>query len=655
MHFPLSTIKAKIVALCLMLGTLPTIFYAEYSSSRLTESLVSAERDYQLQEMQTLVYNFNSFYYSDLTQVLKGISKIRTELEDAYSDLERINENRLGDPSRGDQALRHYIEYVLPDDMYCLIVRPGGNLGGPGEAPEWILGTTLIDGSTLRDSPAQDAPQFRYAQDSSGTEYLALVQRSGVAPDQTLVLFSDLTDERRKFESLGSEDSFDNVHLFIESVRTRDSENIFIFDQEQNLLMYEQEMTLGGRIDEALLSAARKGESAQGTINIDGEPYLASIQYLKQIDAFMAVANRSSAVMQPIDQVKYLIYLVGLAITLVTTLLSVIVVSRIISPLRKMTRTATQIASAHLNSVGEIDSLAEALQPERNDEIGSLSAAFRRLFISLRESLDQIIEQASGRKRVEGELDAARKIQLGMLTTSFDLGEGHGSDVYALIQPAKEVGGDLYDVIMVGKHRLALVIGDVSDKGVPAALFMTMTLTLIREGLALGLPPDRLMDEANKRLCSHNPNMMFVTLCFVILDWRNRSLTYVNAGHCQPLIVSRDGRARRLEGLSGPVAGAAEEVSYKCFNDTLGEDEGMLLYTDGVTEAQDQGGRLFGEECLEEFAKAGIQRGDSAKSLCEGLLRRLAEHSGGAAQSDDITMLALLPRPSGVPQGRPSA
>src|SRR5690606_13383088 len=182
-------------------------------------------------------------------------------------------------------------------------------------------------------------------------------------------------------------------------------------------------------------------------------------------------------------------------------------------------------------------------------------------------------------------LNIARDIQMGLLPIPLPRNVLEKIDLYATMIPAKEVGGDLYDYFLLPDGRLCFAIGDVSDKGVPAALFMAVTRTLIRASAEDETDPARLMERVNNRLSENNPNVMFVTLVLGVLDLATGDLDWANGGHPPLCIVQTDGSLRLLEGRSGPACGVQEDLPYKSFSTRLAPGEILLGYTDGITEA----------------------------------------------------------------------
>jgi sigma-B regulation protein RsbU (phosphoserine phosphatase) len=241
------------------------------------------------------------------------------------------------------------------------------------------------------------------------------------------------------------------------------------------------------------------------------------------------------------------------------------------------------------------------------------------------------------REAQEREITIAREIQLGLLPSDFKaLAKGTGLDVHAVIEPARHVGGDLFEVLRLSDDRMVLAVGDVCGKGITAALFMAVTVTLLRT-LARQLDsPDEILHRLNDELAAQNPRNMFVTMS--CLDVRGGRVTCANAGHDTALLVGSAG-PRRVFPSTGTVIGLFPDRSYANETIELAPGETLVLYTDGVTEAADPGQAFFGDERLHACFAEGA--GPTAAESVDRLLGQVRAFAAGAAQSDDITILAL--------------
>ena len=249
------------------------------------------------------------------------------------------------------------------------------------------------------------------------------------------------------------------------------------------------------------------------------------------------------------------------------------------------------------------------------------------------------MEVMTAQKRMEGELSAARDIQMGILPDLDALPPEVGFSISAFLEPAREVGGDLYDCFTLEDGRKVLALGDVSGKGVPASLFMTMTVTLVRSALHSGLPPAQAMTQINALLADHNPGNMFVTLFLGIYTPSTGELIYANGGHCLPLIVNPKGELRQLKHLSGPLVGVMPGIEYIQFSDMLDFQESCFLYTDGLTEAMNSAKELYGDSRLNACLE--VHTNQTPHALHEAVFADICAFRGDEPPSDDITMMTI--------------
>jgi sigma-B regulation protein RsbU (phosphoserine phosphatase) len=319
---------------------------------------------------------------------------------------------------------------------------------------------------------------------------------------------------------------------------------------------------------------------------------------------------------------------------LLMVLVVVVLARRITGPLRQLAGAAREIGHDPLAAK------VPAIQTE--DEVADLGEALRRMQVDLIQYVDELKSTMDAKQRLEGELAAAQQIQMAMLPNLPTHGRLiDGCDVAATLIPAKAVGGDLFDLIPLPDGRLMFMVGDVSDKGAAAALFMAKTVTLVnllgREQVA----PGELLTRLNTELCRENEACMFVTAICGVLDPASGRVVFANAGHNPPLQCSSDHLASYTDMPPGTALGIFEEVSYSEAHLELGQGELLLLYTDGVTEAVNHELELFGEARLESLP---LQLFDTSRAIVEGVVKAVEDFAGGVEQADDITVLALRRR-----------
>ena len=274
------------------------------------------------------------------------------------------------------------------------------------------------------------------------------------------------------------------------------------------------------------------------------------------------------------------------------------------------------------------------------DEVGDLSQSFENMRLALKEYVANLATTTAAKERIESELKIARTIQLSFLPKRFPpFPERTEFEIHAELRAAREVGGDLYDFFLLDERHLFFSIGDVSGKGVPAALFMAVTKTLMKGVAEQHLSPSQVLAKVNHELYADNEQMMFVTLVCGALDLRTGELRYSNAGHLPPLWLRPSRPAAWIDLPKGPVLGISEAPAYLTQTLQLEPGDTLLLFTDGVNEAMNPDKQFYGDNRLRDFAEA--RAGAAPKELVEGLLGSVHQFAGGEEQSDDITVLAL--------------
>ncbi|MCX5785527.1 MAG: SpoIIE family protein phosphatase [Elusimicrobia bacterium] len=274
------------------------------------------------------------------------------------------------------------------------------------------------------------------------------------------------------------------------------------------------------------------------------------------------------------------------------------------------------------------------------DEVGDLARAFNKMTDDLKVYIKNLQETTAAKERIESELSIAKGIQAGMLPRLFPpFPERKEFDLHASMEPAKEVGGDFFDFFFVTENKLCIIIADVSGKGVPAALYMVITKTLLKtEGLR-GLPPCKILAAVNAILFPDNDACMFATVFCAVLDTETGEMEFANAGHNPPLLCAGPGRFEFLTMESGMVLGVAESFPYNSGKIRLSEGDTMFLYTDGVTEAMNPENALFSEKKLQ--AVLNTLKNESAENILRRIRVEIAAFAAGTPQSDDITMIVL--------------
>lgn len=263
--------------------------------------------------------------------------------------------------------------------------------------------------------------------------------------------------------------------------------------------------------------------------------------------------------------------------------------------------------------------------------------------LALKQSMDEL-NKAYGviklqKDRMQQELNVGHDIQMSMLPLVFPpFPERDEFSINALLKPAREVGGDFYDFFFISKDELCLVIGDVSGKGVPGALFMAVTRTMIKSSASGDRSPASIVTRVNDELSVDNPQSMFVTLFLGIVNVKSGEFRFTNAGHNPPYIIKNGGELACLDNRDGPIIGAIEGIAYRENELSFSRNDTLLLFTDGVTEAMDPAGELYLEDRLEGFLNK--QQALPTDVLVNEVLAAVEEFAADAEQADDITLLA---------------
>jgi sigma-B regulation protein RsbU (phosphoserine phosphatase) len=299
-----------------------------------------------------------------------------------------------------------------------------------------------------------------------------------------------------------------------------------------------------------------------------------------------------------------------------------------------------------VSAYGDMDNIRHAMNG------GAFDFATKPIDLDdLQRTIDKAVEQIeyirSAQKEhaqlvdIQTDLSVAREIQHAILPRTFDLKlpDAGNVNIYASMLAAKDVGGDFYDFFPVDDHRIAFTIADVSGKGVPAAIFMAVSRTLIKATGLQDLPTDECMSTVNDILCDESVGSMFVTVFYGIYDLQTGLINFTNAGHNPPYILRADGTVEPLQSACNLVLGAVEGVPFTSDTLQLNPGDTLFMYTDGVTEAENKNHDQFGESRLE--ATLAECKGTDSKHIVDTVNAKVKEFINGAAQSDDITQLVI--------------
>jgi len=398
----------------------------------------------------------------------------------------------------------------------------------------------------------------------------------------------------------------------------------FFDPKRPDLSDYELVKTAKKRIptDSAALYTRPSGEKMLGAYSFPAEPNIAVIVEQDEKRAYLAVRE--------MEQKLLMWMLIGFSFAV---LMAVVVSVSLTRPLHRLILAARKIAEGDLSVQIETG--------KKKDEIGELSLTFNKMVSDLDRYIHELTETTKAKERAESELKLAWNIQQSFLPKDFpELAE---IEVWGKCEPAREVGGDYFDFFQIDDDRYGMVIGDVSGKGVPAALFMAVSRTLFRMLTALEHQPGTVLTEFNDRLVALDQGSnMFITLFYGVINIKTGHLQYSTAGHNMPYLKSSqypDGQFRMLPNIKTMVAGIMDGMEMEMAEIYLSEGDIIVLYTDGMTEPISKDEEEFGEERLAEYLNRYAEM--SAQEICEKLIDDVLDFQTGMPQFDDMTMFVM--------------
>lgn len=436
----------------------------------------------------------------------------------------------------------------------------------------------------------------------------------------------------------------DSLGKSLRQIRIANTGSLFVFDEAENLLVAPvgqlPEGASGRDLLARLKAAAGSGggpvflEDAAGRVSEFRVERLQALNWYVASQAFVdEIQAPATALVTRQSLIIAALFVLGLALALPLS-------AGISRPLNRLALYAKELPAHDFSAPPAQESEATRMARQHRDEVGRLSEAFVFMERELHGNITRLMETTAAKERIEGELSIAHDIQMGILPKIFPaFPDREEVDLFAVMVPAKEVGGDLYDFFFLDEERLCFVIGDVSGKGVPAALFMAVTSTLIKAVALRTAQPSSILESVNKDLSRDNPSSMFVTLFCGILNVRTGELHYASGGHNPPALIREGLPVEWLSGKGGAIVGAVPGLRFPQNATTLLPGDALFLYTDGVTEAMDVNHELYGsprllrnvEECREEAIETAVAR----------VMDDVNAFAGEEPQADDITILVV--------------
>jgi len=476
-------------------------------------------------------------------------------------------------------------------------------------------------------------------------------------------------DKRKLIGVVGADVTAETINQKIIGTQIGKNGYAFLIDGKGNLIAHPRMQGLAGKWDEAfytgnLLNAKNTELARIAAEMVDG---MAGVEKctLDGTDKFIAYApitttGWSIGIAMPIDEIVAPVQSTRERIDTATSDFSVKINRQITDMLTILILTSAGIILAvagiayylarritrpiialdqgvHIIGQGNLD---HKLVVTTGDEIQDLAGAFNKMTGDLKVYIRNLQETTSAKERIESELRVATEIQTSMLPRLFPpFPDRKEFDLYATMQPARQVGGDFYDFFFISPTKLCLIIGDVCGKGIPAALFMAISKTLLRTEALHEPSPDRVLFDVNNILYPDNEASMFFTGLCAVLDTETGELTIANGGHNPPLLCPAGGEFQYINLPKGLVVGAMPDTAYLSNTYSMRPHDILVMYTDGVTEAMDGKDRLYSEarllSCLNDLC------GRSVSDIVHGVRADIETFIDGTEQSDDITMLVL--------------
>jgi len=441
----------------------------------------------------------------------------------------------------------------------------------------------------------------------------------------------------------------------------------FVIDKKGNFIArpglshenarWNEDFKTGNVFDNASLSNLGQNMTAGKTgvlrCNLeDDEKYIAyapitsagwSIGVVMPVEEIIAPANAAKSLIntaikdtqknttQQITNMRNMFIATFVAILLIISAIAFMLAKRITKPILSLSKGAKIVGSGNLNYQLDVKS---------GDEIQDLANSFNKMTSDLKIHIQELQKTTAAKERIESELRIATEIQTSMVPRTFPpFPDRKEIQIFATMKPAKEIGGDFFDFFFVDENKLCLLIGDVCGKGIPAALFMAISKTLLKTEAQRGFSPDEILLRTNEILYPDNDNSMFLTVFCAILDVKTGEMRYANGGHNPPLIYRSGQKFEFITMPKGFVIGAMPDIKFGSYDLTLGQGDIIFMYTDGVTEAMNPQSQLFSEarlkQCLSDFEERDVTE------IIHRIRAEVESFSQDMPQSDDITMLAL--------------
>ncbi len=421
------------------------------------------------------------------------------------------------------------------------------------------------------------------------------------------------------------------------------SYTVIIDKQGRYIMRKEGETTIGKNMFQTAEEASdpnvarlvrEMAAGKSGSLVVKDEKTLSYVYYtgVFATDWYMAVVCPYAQVFGKLNQFNMYMLIGFLLLLVFVYIMCFVAVRRITKPLTRFSMSARNIAGGDFNTPLPII--------RSKDELGELYESFQFMQHQLTEYVEQLRNTTTANEKIQSELRIAHDIQLGMVPKQFIPPSGRETiDIHAVLRPAKQVGGDLYDYFMLNEDEFGFAIGDVSGKGVPAALFMSTTISQMRSVAMLDTSLNYIVNVINRSLIRNGNTSMFVTFFAGVLNLNTRRLRFCNAGHPYPIIIKPDGTVEMFKTADNLPLGVSSDYEYEEQECYFASGSQLLLYSDGVTEAQNEDAKFYKIDRLFQFIEEN--KNLSSKELVEKIIAHVDAYAGKAEQSDDLTVMSL--------------
>lgn len=544
--------------------------------------------------------------------------------------------------------------------LLCMDLSPKGN------GKESIFPSADIKADFLTNYELRERDWYKQGKAAGKTVFSSVYR--GAEGNLDLTCAAPYYDEHGFAGVVGISYTVEDIYqLLVESAVGQKGHSFVLDEGGKVIFSSEKEGTLAAQVqgqdirqtDGPCLAEAAKlmiaGETGVMSVELDGENYYLAFAPLKITGWSLGVLLDTDEVMAPVEKVENDVVdklnyfeekwqtilsdilwqssLILLPVLLLLLYASNLLAGRFTRPMRRLAEGAREIAGGNFEKKFAL---------ETGDELEDLAESFNFMTDELKKYTENMAKVAAEKERSRTELEVAARIQADMLPQNFADYDGRPEfDLYALMEPAKDVGGDFYDFYLLQERYLVVTVADVSGKGVPAALFMAKSQSVLKNCVLRSDNPEDMagvLEKANAELCRNNEAAMFVTVFIGVLDLHTGRFTYADGGHCPPL-MGKAGQYEFMPLQKSCVLGLME-MPYKQQSITLQPQDTLFIYTDGVSEAMNEQYALFTEARIKESLN-GLPGGQSVADILKDMLAIVHQYAGDAAQSDDITMLGL--------------